>query len=110
MCPDCFPAGISSFTSWWEYEDFEQQVLRKPLMLLPTQEVPSAEPVVRFACPMCREVWVLSEPEGAWRGYFLPVAAAAAYGRRRALREKARRLGGFGLLLAAALYCGWRWW
>ncbi|AII53910.1 hypothetical protein N008_18240 [Hymenobacter sp. APR13] len=37
------------------------------------------------------------------------MAAAAAYGRRRALREKARRLGCFGLLLVVGLYCGWRW-
>ncbi|AHJ97738.1 hypothetical protein [Hymenobacter swuensis] len=105
MCPDCFPAGVSGFPSWWEYEAFAQQLPRKPLTLLPA----ASDPVVRYACPTCREVWVLSEPEGAWRGYFLPEPAAAVYTQRLMMGDKARRLGCFGLLLAAALYAGWRW-
>lgn len=108
MCPDCFPAGIYGFPSWWEYEAFTQLLLRKPLTLLPAGEGPLVEPVERFACPTCREIWVLSEPGGAWRGYFLPEPAAAAYTRRLRIRDKARRIGCFGLWLAAALYAGWR--
>ena len=106
MCPDCLQTGLSSFPSWWEYEAFTQQLLRKPLTLLPTE---TGQPA-RYVCPACGEVWELSEPEGAWRGYFLPVAAARAYTRKLTARERLRRLGCLGLLLAVALYCGWRWW
>jgi hypothetical protein len=109
MHPDCFQVGISGFPSWWQYEAFEQCLFRKPPDAA-AEEAPLAESAVRFACPACREVWVLSEPERAWRGCFLPMVVASPYGRRPALREKTRRLGGFGLLLAATLYCGWRWW
>ncbi|MCA8830214.1 hypothetical protein [Hymenobacter pini] len=78
MCPDCFPTGISQFSSWWAYEAFEQQLLRKPLKLLPGEVTRN-----RYTCAVCGEVWVLSEPDNAWRGYFLPEQEAEKAERRR---------------------------
>ena len=53
-----------------------------------------------FLCKDCQEIWILSEPDNAWRGFFLPQLEAARY---LATMEKATTTKQFGCLLVVAL-------
>lgn len=61
-----------------------------------------------YQCPTCGDTWALSSPDNAWRGYFLPLAEAVAYGRKRRHRDRNRQLGGLALVLALAGFTIWR--
>ena len=94
------------FDSYGAFEAFDAELTRQ---LSTGQWVAVAPPTGRplpgqataYYQPLgAEQVWALSEPDNAWRGYFLPLEAALAHQRQLRRREQHRRwLGLAGLLL-----------
>ena len=115
MCPNCFSSGIANFPSYWEFEAFEaalqQKLVREQLLPLP-----SALPRVltanlleqQYQCPACNEIWVISTPDNAWRGYFLPLRDAVARGQQLQRSDRNRQVGCLTLLLTVAVFAIWQ--
>jgi|GEM_PF-1189700 len=118
MCADCFETSYYEFKTEWEFEQFAamlKQVLRHKFATGQLRELPVDEPVAstgqaeqRFLCRSCGTTWVLSSPDNAWRGYFLPEAEAAAHLSRLAKHDKYRRLGCLAILLVVLALGLWR--
>jgi len=115
MCPNCFSSGFASFPSYWEFEAFEaelqQKLAQQHLQPVPADSIgsPSLTHLEQlYHCPACDETWAFSSPDNAWRGYFLPLAAADQYCRE--LRHPSLLKSGCGvpLLLGIAAYLLWQ--
>ena len=117
MCKNCFPKGIDSFKSWQDFESFDKVLEAKRAS---EQLVPVEKPVstlilknlmlvdVYYKCSSCNEIWVLSSPENAWRGYFLPMEQAVAHVRRIQSSDRAKRTGCLIFLAAITLFLLWK--
>jgi len=89
MCPDCFLEEFSGFESEKVFEEF-MGILNSKKNVVRTGEVPDdyGKPVFSFMgfrlygnktkpgysafkCQTCGQKWKLSEPDYAWRGFFL---------------------------------------
>jgi hypothetical protein len=97
-----------SFESSQEFEAFEA-ILTQQLatgQLLPASTPPAVGflPYLPDACYQLSgssELWVLSTPDNAWRGFFLPLAHALAH--QKQLRSRDERIRLIGLLALVAL-------
>jgi hypothetical protein len=102
MCGECFLHGFASFPTYWEFDCFAADLLdktahRKMLLVTPRGGAATVRhPEAVYQCQSCGEMWALSSPDNAWRGYFLPAsettAHLAALGRKQGLKH-------FGCLL-----------
>jgi hypothetical protein len=92
MCENCFLRGYHRFESYWVFDAFDSELKQK---LSRGQLL--AQPQGRFTCLNCETVWVISEPDNAWRGYFLPEAEVQAHLRRSQHSSK------LGLVVAGLL-------
>jgi hypothetical protein len=115
MCEACFLKGIYQFASWPAFDLFDQQLLASDLLQQsrPRDEAAQAslsayEPQHYYQCPKCEQVWALSVPDNAWRGYFLPERDALRYVKRLHRQDKVRRIGGGGVLLVLLLVLIWK--
>jgi len=113
MCGDCFLHGYPGFDTELTFADFYAQLLKKlavrALRALPKRAdaylPPKAEGL--YYCQNCGEVWALSTPDNAWRGYFLPGAQAASYFEKEKRKTRITRAGCLILLLVALAIFLW---
>jgi hypothetical protein len=102
MCKNCFLEGINIFATWQEFESFDQVLeskraagqlvmVEKPLSTLSANDLMLVD--AYYQCSSCNEIWVLSSPDNAWRGYFLPLEQAKAYVQRVKTSDRAKRIG-----------------
>ncbi|MCI1186798.1 hypothetical protein MON38_05160 [Hymenobacter sp. DH14] len=109
MCPNCFSSGFTNFPSYRKFEAFEAELHQKlswqqlhRVAVQPATAADFYEPDVAYRCAACTEVWALSPPDNAWRGYFLPVADAKAHRRRLRHLDTLKGIIGLAGLLALA--------
>jgi len=117
MCKICFPKGIDSFETWQDFESFDKvlEAKRAAGQLTPVEK-PVSTPMVNdlmlvdayYQCSSCNEMWVLSSPDNAWRGYFLPLDQAVAYAQRIKASDRAKRNGCLVFIAAMLLFLLWR--
>jgi hypothetical protein len=101
MALTCSLKPVYRFSSAASFEAFDTDLTYK---LTTKQLKPASAPALNqvsaaFICTDCQEIWVLSEPDNAWRGFFLPQAKAIHY---LATMEKATTNKQFGCLLVVA--------
>lgn len=109
MCEHCFQQGIRNFPTYKDYSRFEG-ILHGKVMRgeLTPEPIPAAEGVniraatASYRCLQCGERWLLSEPDNAWRGYFLTNEALADPGALHSRQNRKRRIGCF--ILAIVLF------
>lgn len=78
MCNDCLPAEIKSFPDEKSWTGFDLNLIRK----LGEGKMKSVKFVSRstvkmmdiYECLSCKEKWKLSDPDNAYRGYFLKLS------------------------------------
>ena len=120
MCRKCFEQVFLKFPSYWEFEAFEIELRHKVelQLLLVVQRVADdssvlgeldkiSEPEKLYQCQTCQEIWALSSPDNAWRGYFLPSTLVGNYiktSQRKRLYNRAVR---FAILVFIA-WIVWR--
>jgi hypothetical protein len=116
MCEACFVQGYSRFDSWQTFEAFEHQLRLKDLQWWKRPgNWPAYEPLTAYEpdefrkCHMCSQVWALSSPDNAWRGYFLPEAEALAHVQGLRSHDRASAWGCGGVIAAGLLLLLVRW-
>jgi hypothetical protein len=81
MCNACSLKAIYSFPSVADFTaldaDLTHKLSTKQLTAVSTPALEQAS--AAFVCPGCPDVWVLSEPDNAWRGFFLPQAEVISH-------------------------------
>ncbi len=109
MRPNCFLVGYTRFPSYQRFNGFEAWLHQKltwhqlrPVARDLTRVDDFAAPEARYSCAGGSETWELAAPDNAWRGYFLPLAQAAAY--RRRLRRSDLLKGVLGLAGAGSCH------
>ena len=98
MCPSCFEKDIDKFKTQLDFEEFEtiidSKVNDELIKILEDKKFWTNN----YVCNTCNEHWILSVPDNAWRGYFLPKEKAISYESRI---DKSR--SGLGCLIVMAV-------
>lgn len=86
MCKDCFEEELYNFSTYIDFEEFKNNLDNKcsthKLEILESENERTKGIIdfhIYFRCNSCREKFVLSIPENAWRGYFLTENNAGKY-------------------------------
>ena len=117
MCRDCFLKGVDSFATWQDYESFSQSLQEKcavgqqmmvanPTSTSSVNDFTAAE--AYYQCSSCKEIWALSSPDNAWRGYFLPMKTAVAHVQRVKVSDRMKGIGGLILIVATLIFLLWK--
>ena len=116
MCEACFVQGHSRFDSWQAFEAFEHELRLKDLQWWERPENwPAREPLATYEpdefrqCRVCSQVWALSSPGNAWRGYFLPEDVALAHVQGLRSHDRGIPWGCVGVITAGLLLLLVRW-
>ncbi|PHS10013.1 MAG: hypothetical protein COA88_03000 [Kordia sp.] len=100
MCPNCFENDINKFESYTDFEEFEKlldsKVNKGEVEFLDEEKDWDGN----YICKTCYELWTLSVPDNAWRGYFLPREKAISY-ESRINREES--ISGYGCITIVVL-------
>lgn len=85
MCAACFEQDFPRFASWQAFEAFEHALRLRGLVWCerpgnwPARALFILRDPAQFRqCRTCGQVWALSSPDNAGRGYFLPEDRALA--------------------------------
>ena len=109
MCEHCFSKGLYTFPTWQNFEIFKQLLLSKQLFEADRPSNEEGEHKHYYECRSCQEVWVLSEPENSWRGYFLPEESASIYSEKLGRQDKTKRTGCLLLLGLVVVFLFLKW-
>lgn len=100
MCDNCFQEYIYRFESQHDFEAFENRLQDKcrsnKLTIIDrhhTDYLSAFDSKLYYRCNACNELWVMSIPENAWRGYFLPEKVALEYTQQLRRKDKNKRVG-----------------
>jgi hypothetical protein len=115
MCAICSLKAVYRFPSAASFEAFDVDLThRLTTQQLTAVPLPAAlagtQASAAFICAGYQEVWILSDPDNAWRGFFLPQTAAI-----RQIHSSTntvtttRRLGCLVVVAVLVLLCIWRW-
>ncbi len=105
----CFDKEILSFENFHEFDEFDL-ILTKRLSKgiiklvedLPNERRNSPNYTI-YECQKCATRWYLSEPENAWRGFFLKEVTAKIRLRNIWLSEKKNNIGCWVILVITIL-------
>ncbi|UOQ98096.1 hypothetical protein MUN81_01065 [Hymenobacter sp. 5317J-9] len=117
MCKDCFLKRIDTFATWQDFESFIQileakqeagqlLLIEKPASIASSHNLTAVDGY--YQCSSCNEIWALSSPDNAWRGYFLPLEIAIAHVQRIKITDRMKGIGGLILIAAALLFLLWK--
>ena len=98
MCSDCFDKQYYGFPSQLEFKNFEDILdsktrSNKIKILESNDENKLMDYRMYFLCNNCKETFVLSIPDHAWRGYFLTQENALAYHDKLHSSDKNKKYG-----------------
>lgn len=81
MTTSCSLTPIYGFPSAASFAKFDTALLARLAAKQLVAVVPLALPNVSaaFVCADCQQVWVLADPDNAWRGFFLPQEEAVRH-------------------------------
>jgi hypothetical protein len=104
-----------SFESYWEFEAFDNVLAQQ---LAAGQLVAAAQPLkdstvlyqseAWYQLSGTSEIWVLSTPDNAWRGYFLPLTEALAHQQQLRRRDQRGKMGCLALILLVGAIIVWQ--
>jgi hypothetical protein len=114
MCDECFKDLIYKFDSQKDFENFEtiiqNKCLTKKLEIIKREETDLWAPFDSYEfyeCNSCGQVWVLSIPENAWRGFFLTQDKGLEYTKQIKEKDKTKRIGCLIIIIVLALVTLW---
>jgi len=112
MCTRCFTQEHRSFPTWQAFEQFDLALTQKiqlsgGLHYSGQKQLARLPICTSYTCAACGTEWWLSEPDSAWRGFFLPKGQAKAHLTK--LRGLDNVRGWVGLALLAGLLLGALW-
>ncbi len=114
MCDDCSNHLTYKFDSQKEFEDFETIVQNKcinnKLTIIKREETDYFAPFDSYEfykCNSCGQIWILSIPENAWRGFFLTQDKGLEYTKKIREKDKIRRIGCLVIIIALTLVIIW---
>ena len=98
MCGNCSEKEYTSFSNYWDFEEFDlrlNQRLQVPggLHCVEQIEIDRFRFTTRYKCGTCGTTWQLSEPDNAWRGFFLTEPNARAYLNNIGRNDRVRSFG-----------------
>ncbi len=86
MCTECLDLSTDEFANQRDFEEFESKIWQKcdqdKLAIVDSYQSDFNlifESQFCYRCNNCEEVWLLSVPENAWRGFFLPEQRATEH-------------------------------
>jgi hypothetical protein len=111
MCENCFLQGILRFDSQKDFEDAEtlidKKINDKQLVLIRDENHENWDFKLIYQCTSCKEEWILSIPDNAYRGYLLIKSEAIKKGIRDQSEKKNNSIGCviiLVLIIATILY------
>jgi hypothetical protein len=114
MCDNCFQNLIYKFDSQKEFEDFEtiiqNKCINKKLEIIKREETDFWAPFDSYEfykCSSCGQIWILSIPESAWRGFFLTQDKGLEYTKQIKENDKIKRIGCLVIIIVLALVTIW---
>lgn len=114
MCENCFQTSIYRFDTYHDFEAFEDKLQRKcakkQLTIVDRQAtdyLSTYDSCIFYKCRNCNEVWALSIPDNAWRGFFLPEDKALEYIKRYRKDDKKKSFGCMVVLVISVLIIIW---
>ena len=114
MCDDCFQNLIYKFDSQKEFEDFETIVtnkcINKKFEIIKREETDFWAPFDSYEfykCSSCGQIWILSIPENAWRGFFLTQDKGREYTKQIKENDKIKKIGCLVIIVVLALVTIW---
>ena len=100
MCKDCFDKQYYGFPSQTEFEYFEDildlKCKSEKINILESKneiEFGLIDYRMYYQCNTCKEKFVMSIPDNAWRGYFLTEKKAIEYNEKIKISDKKKRNG-----------------
>jgi len=112
MCETCFDEDIFQFETQNDFENFERIIQEKctnrQIEIL--DEYDSLEVFstrLYYKCHNCKETWVMSIPENAWRGYFLTEPKAIKYEQQLKADDKVISIKGCFIIVGIILIVLW---
>lgn len=105
MCEKCFNKEYESFPSLKSFEEFQfefDKLDKNKFLHIRNGNLKFY--FNEFECKNCNEVWWISDPDNAWRGYCLKKENAIAYIQKLQRREQNTRIGCVILVLIIMTY------
>lgn len=100
MCADCFTNLIYKFDSQPEFEEFDTVIQNKcitnnltKIKREETNSLVSFDSYELYKCNTCSQIWMLSVPDYAWRGFFLTQDVGLEYLKKLRRDENSRSVG-----------------
>ena len=104
MCEDCFDKEISKFNSQEDFDNFQRlidiKINEEKLRAIRDENQQNWDFKLIYQCISCKEEWILSIPDNAWRGYFLTKKNAI---KRDIELESERKKGSTGCFIILSL-------
>ena len=105
MCKICFENEIYNFKTFSEFENFEKELtLKARHFTISNSKEKKLNDSISYQCNSCLETWYLSEPDNAWRGYFLRKDSARAYSYNLKKSNSKKKYGCLILLIFISLF------
>jgi len=116
MCNDCFKDLKYKFETQKEFEDFEtiiqNKCIDKKLEIIKREETDYFAPFDSFEfykCNSCGQIWTLSIPENAWRGFFLTETESIRHSRELRKKDRVKGLFGLAIIFIVIATIIWNW-
>jgi hypothetical protein len=116
MCDNCSKDLKYRFDTQKEFEDFEtiiqNKCIDKKLEIIKREETDYLAPFDSFEfykCNSCGQIWTLSIPENAWRGFFLTENEAIKHWREIKRKDRIKGVVGLVILIILASTIIWNW-
>jgi hypothetical protein len=105
MCDDCFRNLIYKFDSQKQFEDFETVVQNKcisnKITIIRSEQIDSFASF--YKCNSCGQIWTISIPENAWRGFFLTEDKGIDYTKKLKEKDRVRGIGCLVVVIVVTL-------
>lgn len=115
MCDGCFGNLIYKFDSQKEFDDFQTIISNKcinhNLEIIKREETDywaPFDPYEFYKCNSCGQIWILSIPEDANRGFFLTQDKGIEYAKKLMEKNKTSRIGCLVIVIFLTLITIWK--
>jgi len=115
MCDDCFVNLIYKFDSQKEFDGFQtiltNKCISKKLEIIKREETDywaPFDPYEFYKCSSCGQIWILSIPDNARKGFFLTQDKGIEYTKKLEEKDKVRRIGCLVIIIVLILVTVWK--
>jgi len=115
MCDNCFKELIYNFDSQQEFDNFQtiliNKFIDKKLEIIKREETDywaPFDPYEFYKCTSCGQIWILSIPDNARKGFFLTQDKGLEYSKKLREKDKVKRIGCLVIIIVLVLVTGWK--